>query len=345
MKKNGVRNKFENIKDYTHNLQHEYPFLRESDSCLIQKTLFHLDENFRMFFKSGFGYPKFKSKFDRSSYTTNAIYSTYKDRHYCNIEVDIPNRRIKLPKLKWVNIRGYRNLDEIKGKIVNATISRDKNGKYYVSVVYEVSIPMKMNKPTRVVGLDVGIKTLVTLSDGFSIENDRYLIKYEKRIKRLQRELSRKVKRSNNFYKCKRRLAILYSKLSNARKYYLHKITKTITDTYDIITTEKLHTQSMIKTSTSKSLTKNILDSTFREIIRQIENKSKLKGKYFYQVDRYYPSSQICSRCGHRDESYKDIRKRVYECGKCQNEIDRDLNASINIAFEGVTKYMREAYN
>lgn len=345
MKENGVRNKFENVKDYTHSLQHEYPFLQEADSCLIRTALFHLDDNFQRFFKSGFGYPKFKSKFDRNSYTTNAVYSSYKDRHYCNIEVDLINRKIKLPKLKWISIRGYRNTSEIKGKIVNATVLREKNNKYYVSVIYEISIPKKTETPTRVVGLDVGVKALVTLSDGTFVESNRYLSKYEKRIKRMQRELSRKVKRSNNYYKCKHKLAVLYSKLANARRYYLHKITKMITDTYDIITTEKLRTQNMVKASTSKTLTKNILDSSFREIIRQIEYKSKLKGKYFYQVDEYYPSSQICSQCGHRDESYKDIGKRIYECRECRSKIDRDVNASINIAFEGIVKYMREVYN
>ena len=344
MKENGVRNKFDNINDYVHHLQLEYPFLQEADSCVIRTTLFHLDDNFQRFFKSTFGYPKFKSKYDKNSYTTNAIYSSYNEKNYCNIEVDLKSKKIKLPKLKWVTMRGYRNLTEIKGKIINATISREKNGKYYVSVIYEVSIPVKMEMPTRIVGLDVGIKTLVTLSDGSIIENNKYLKKYEKRIKRLQRELSRKVKRSNNYYKCKNRLAVLYSKLTNARKYYLHRVTKMITDNYDIITTEKLRTQEMIKNSNSKTLTKNILDSTFREIIRQLEYKTRLKGKYFYQVDEYYPSSQICSYCGHKDESYKDIGKRVYKCKECNNQIDRDLNASINIAFEGVAKYMKEVY-
>ncbi len=154
--------------------------------------------------------------------------------------------------------------------------------------------------------------------------------------------MSRKTKGSNNYYKFKQKLARLYSKLSNARKYYIHKITKDITDKYDLITCEDLHTKNMIETSTSKTLTKNILDSTFHEIIRQLEYKSTLKGKYFYKVDSYYPSSQICSHCGHRDESYRDISKREYDCKECGNRIDRDLNASINIMFEGVVKYMRE---
>ncbi len=157
MKENGYKNKFENINDYSHNLKCDYPFLQDADSCLIRSTLFHLDNNFQRFFKNNFGYPKFKSRFDRNSYTTNATYSTYKEKHYCNIEVDLKKRQIKLPKLKWVEIRGYRNLSRIEGKIVNATISREKNGKYYVSVVYEVSIPMKVENPSTIVGLDVGV--------------------------------------------------------------------------------------------------------------------------------------------------------------------------------------------
>lgn len=239
-------------------------------------------------------------------------------------------------------MRGYRNLKLIEGKIVNATITKDKTNKYYVSVVYEISTPNLMTNPTKIVGIDIGIHNLITLSDCTFIKNNLYLKKYEKRIKRLQKELSRKEKRSNNYYKCKIKIARVYEKLKNARKYYLHKITNDITNNYDIITTEKLKTQEMICSSTSKTLTKNITDSTFSEIIREIEYKSKEKGKHFYQVEEYYPSSQICNCCGHRDKEYKDITKRIYECRECGIKIDRDLNASLNIEFRGLAKYMKE---
>ena len=339
IRNNGYQDSFSNISNYVNNLKYEYVFLQEVDSVLIRKTLFHLDDNLKKFYNNGFGYPNYKSKFDKNSYTTSAVYSSYKDKNYCNIELDLVNRRIKLPKLRWVNIRGYRNLEHINGKVVSATISREKNGKYYVSVLFDmIDIKNKEFIAKSIVGIDLGIKKLITQSDGIIIENNKYIEKYEKRIKRLQRELSRKVKRSNNYYKCKKKLAILYSKLKNARNYYLHKITKKITDEYDIIVCEKLKVVNMLK---EHSLSKKISDASFYEIIRQLEYKSKFKGKLFYQIDTYYPSSQECSVCGNIDKKYKNLSEREYKCSKCHHEIDRDINASINIMYEGLKLYMK----
>ena len=311
-----------NINDYVNNIKYEYPFLTEVDSIIIRKTLFNLDDNLKKYYNNNFGYPKFKSKYDKNSYTTSAIYSNYKHKSYCNIELDLTNRKIKLPKLKWVNIRGYRNIKEINSKIINATISREKNGKYYVSVLIDIpSLKYEKIIPRNIVGIDVGIKKLLTLSDGITFDNNKYIDVYEKRIKRLQRALSRKKKGSNNYYKCKHKLAILYSKLSNSRKFYTHKITKKITDEYDIITCEKLNTKSMIE---KKKLSKKITDATLSEIIRQLSYKSKYKGKYFYQCDAYYPSSQTCSHCSNIDKLYKDLKERIYKCKVCGNILDRD---------------------
>ena len=327
------------INDYVNNLKFQYPFLTEADSIIIRKTLFNLETTFKRYFNKQGGYPKYKSKFSKNSYNTSAIYNKYKTKEYCNIEVDLESKKIKLPKLKWISIKGYRTLKEIKGRIVNATISREPNGKYYVSVVYEISsISNYYVQPKSIVGLDLGIKNLITLSDNTIFDNNKYIQKYEKRIKRLQRSLSRKVKKSKNYYKCKQQLAILYSKLKNARNYYLHKITKQITDEYDIITTEKLQIKNMMQ---NKNLSKSIGDATFYEIIRQLQYKSRNKGKYYYQVDTFYPSSQTCSVCDNVDKKYKKLNERQYHCCNCDNMIGRDLNASINIMFEGLKLYMK----
>ena len=334
-------NSYSNISDYVHNLKYSYPFLQEVDSTIIRKTLFHLDDNLKHCYNDKFGYPKYKSKYDKNSYTTSAIYGNYKDRQYCNIELDLTNRKIKLPKLKWVDISGYRNLKGINGKIINATISKEIN-KYYVSLVIEIpELKYEELIPRNIVGIDIGVKKLLTLSDGVTFDNNKYILKYEKRIKRLQRELSRKEKRSNNYYKCKEKISILYRKLKNARKYYLHNITKKITDEYDIITCENLNTKHMIMT---KTLSKSITDASFSEILRQLIYKSKYKHKYFYQIDTYYPSSQACSYCGNIDKKYKDIKERTYKCQKCGSVVDRDLNASLNIQYEGLKLYMKEIY-
>lgn len=195
--------------------------------------------------------------------------------------------------------------------------------------------------PASIVGIDLGVKKLVTLSDGTEYENNKYILKYEKRIKRMQRALSRKVKGSNNYFKCKRKLVTLHNKLANSRKCYIHKISKNITDEYDIITCEKLHTKSMIIEGKKNTLSKNINDACFNEIIRQLEYKSKFKGKQFYQIYDYYPSSQTCSRCNNQDKKYKKLNERTYNCTKCYLKLDRDLNASINIMFEGLKMYIK----
>ena len=327
------------IEHYVKILKQEYQFLTEVDSILIRKTLFNLEDAFKRFFNKQGGYPNYKSKFSKNTYNTSAIYKIYKGKQYCNIELDLPNKKIKLPKLKWINIRGYRNLKKVKGRIINATISREANGKYYVSIVYELpSLKNDYVKPKNIIGLDLGIKKLITISDGTTFDNNKYILKYEKRIKRLQRNLARKVKRSKNYYKCKQKLSILYSKLKNSRNYYLHKITKDITDNNDIIITEKLQTKNMLQ---NKLLSKNIQDASFYEIIRQLQYKSKNKGKYFYQIDTFYPSTKTCSVCGNVNNKYSDLNERTYNCCNCKNKIDRDLNASINIMFEGLKLHMK----
>ena len=341
IKNNGYTNAYNNIKDYTSTLKYEAVFLREIDSIVIRQSLFNLDNTYKKLFNKQGGYPKFKSKYNRNSYNTTAVYKSYKDKEYCNIELDLINKKIKLPKLKWVNIRGYRNINSINGKIKNATISKEANGKYYVSILYEMYDEAPKINHRTIVGIDLGIKKLLTLSDGITYDNNKYLQKYEKRIKRKQRELSRKQKKSKNYYKCKKELAVLYSKLVNARKYYTHKITKDITDEYDIITCEKLFTKEMITKGKDNKLSKKISDATFSEVLRQLEYKTRFKGKIFNQIDTYYPSSQVCSKCNNQDKKYKDLKERTYKCSKCNQEIDRDFNASINIMFEGLKLYIK----
>ena len=341
MKNKGYVSASTNIKDYTSILKYNTPFLQEVDSIVLTKSIFNLDDDYKKLFNKTGGYPKHKSKNNRNSYNIPSTYKKYKDKEYCNIELDLTNRQIKLPKLKWVKIRGYRNIDNINGKIKNATISREPNGKYYVSILYEMYDKVPIIKPRTIVGIDLGIKKLLTLSDGTVYDNNKYIDKYTKRIKRKQRELSRKEKGSKNYYKCKKELAILYSKLANARKFYTHKITKDITDEYDIITCEQLKTKEMIIKGKDNKLSSKINDATFSEIIRQFQYKARYKGKVFYQINTYYPSSQICSRCSAQDKRYKDLTRREYKCLKCNQEIDRDLNASINIMFEGLKLYMK----
>ena len=185
-------------------LNEEYPWLKEVDSCSLRFAIFKLEDSFKNFFEKRASYPNFKSKYNKQSYRTNAIRSTYKGKEYSNIKLDLKNKQIKLPKLGLVNIRGYRNLKNIEGKIINATITKETTGKYYVSLLVEQEeVNIKKIKPTSIVGIDLGVKDLVVTSNGEKYNNSKELEKREKKLKRLQRKLSRQVKGSSNYNKTK----------------------------------------------------------------------------------------------------------------------------------------------
>ena len=319
-------------------LMKEYDWLKEVDGCLLRTSIFNLENAITKHYKEKTGMPNFKSKNrSRKSYRTNNIIGTYKNHNYETIKLDLNKRIIKLPKLKEVTIKGYRNLNKIDGKIINATIYQEAN-KYYVSICVEENIIKSEFIPNNIVGIDLGIKNLVITSDGTIYNNQKYIEKYEKKIKGLNKWLSRTQKGSKNREKVKLKLQITYKKLRNARKYLIHKISKEIVENNDIITTEKLKINQMVK----EKMAKKIYDASWYELIRCIEYKSKWKNKKFYQVEEYYPSSQICSHCNYKNKKLKDLNIRKWECPQCKNENDRDINASINILDEGLRKYINE---
>ena len=330
---------FDMIKDLK-NLQAEYPYLKEVDSCSLRCSLFNLDDAFKRYYKKQGSYPKFKSKYNsRRCYRTNCISSSYKDKTYQSIEVNLKKDIIKLPKLKDVKIRGYRDLEYLPGRIINATVEQASTGKYYVSVVVEENDIYTKLIPRKIIGIDLGIKDIIITSDNEKIGNPRLIEKYEKRIKRCQRELSRRIKRSNNYYKTKRRLAVLYQKLKNARKYLIHQITKKLVIENDIIVTENLNIKGMIE---EKKISKHLTNVSLGEICRVLEYKSNKYGKKYIQIDSYYPSSQICSKCGYKNKEVKKLSVRSWVCPKCGSYHDRDYNASYNILFEGLKKYIKQ---
>ena len=331
--KEGIKKAFTNCNDLKY-LQEEKTFLKEVDSCALRCAIFNLEDANNNYFAKRSNYPVFKSKYAKQSYRTNCITRIYKDKTYSNIEIDLINRKIKLPKLGLVDIRGYRNKKEINGRIINATITKETTGKYYVSVIVEEDIiPNDKVEATSIVGIDLGVKDLITTSDGEKYDNEKYIIKYEKRLKELQRKLSRQEKGSKNYYKTKKKIAILHAKIKNARKHHIINVVNKIVKEHDIIVSEKLQVKKMTH---DNNLAKYILDASFYMICNLLEWKTKLLGKYYYQVDTYYPSSQICSRCEHKEPLIKDLSIRKYECTRCGLELDRDINASINIMFEGL---------
>ncbi len=333
-KEKGIQKAFNLCKDLKE-LENQYEYLKEVDSCALRSSIFDLEDGFNNFFAKRSGYPRFKSKFNRQSYRTSCVRGTYKEKEYSNIEVDLLTRNIKLPKLGKVKIRGFRNKDKIEGKIVNATISRESTNKYYVSVLVEEDILIEKIIPTTIVGIDLGIKDLVVTSDGVKYSNDNILMKYEKRLKRLQRELSRREKGSNNYLKTKEKIARLHAKIKNYRKHYLNDIANEIVEEHDIIVTESLLVKDMFKDK-RKAFNKSLSDACVSTLRSLIEWKCKIKGKIYYKINTYYPSSQICSHCGYKNSKLKDLSIREYDCPKCGSHNDRDINASLNILLEGL---------
>ena len=330
---NGYMKSFDMCKEVK-DLIIEYPFLKEVDSCALRCTIFNLEDAFKNYFSKRTNYPTFKSKFNKQAYRTNCIRSNYKGKDYSNIIIFKECNKIKLPKLGLVKIRGYRSLEKIDGNIINATITKETTGKYYVSVIVEEKDIIKSKvEPKSIIGIDLGVKDLVVCSDGKKYSNPKELLKREKQLKRLQRKLARQIKGSQNYNKTKIRIARIHSKIKNSRKHNIINIVNEIVKEYDCIISEKLNVKGIIQ---NHKLAKSIVDASFNKICQLLKWKTKILGKYYYQVDTYYPSSKTCSHCDYKTDITNNLNIRNWECPKCGNLNDRDINASINIMFEGL---------
>ena len=313
----------------------KYPFLKEVDSCSLRNASNDLECAYDHFFKQG-GFPKFKAKGVKDSYKTNNVVSTYKEKVYNSIELDLEKRLIKLPKLKWVKIKGYRNKESINGRIISAVIRKDAE-RYYVSVLVEEDVYKPMFTPQSIIGIDLGIKDLIVTSHNEKIKN---IIKdRSKRLKGLQRALARCKAGSKNRYKIKLKIQRLWQKIRNARKHLIHDITNKLIKENDIIVCENLDVKSMYK---DHNIAKNLNSNPLGEIIRVLKYKAEWNNKKLIQIDRYYPSSQECSVCGFQNKELKNLSIRKYECPMCHTKHDRDFNASVNIMFEGLKIYMQD---
>ncbi len=316
-------------------LSKEYPFLKEVDSCALRNSLFNLEDAYKRFYK-GSGYPKFKAKGVHESYKTNNIKSSYKGNNYNSIKLDLKNKTITLPKLKEVKIRGYRNKEVVPGNIKSAVIKKDA-GKYYVSVLIEEELIKPAFVPKSIIGIDLGIKDLIVTSFNEKIENKIKL--NTKRMIGLQRGLSRCKSGSKNRYKMKLKIQRLYQKIRNARKHMIHDITNKLIKENDIIVTENLDVKGMQK---NHYVAKGLNENPISEIMRVLKYKANFNNKKLIQIDRYYPSSQICSVCNYQNRKAKDLSIRKWECPVCHTEHNRDYNAAVNIMFKGLEKYMKE---
>lgn len=302
-----------------------FPWLKDADSQALKYACRQVDTAYQNFFKRGNGFPKFHKKDGRQSYTTTNM--------SC---VEFGKNKVKLPCLGWVKARGLRELPD-DTKICMATISKETDGSYYASILRKWEIEDQIYKSDKAIALDYKSDGLYTDSNGNTADMPHWFRESQTKLARQQRRLSRKIgvkkgeRKSGGWTKQQKRVARIYRHVRNQRVDYLHKLSRQLADIYGIVAVENLDMRAMSNKSFGNG--KVTMDNGYGLFLMMLDYKLQESGGKLVKVDRWYPSSQICSRCGNRQKI--PLSTRVYRCD-CGLMIDRDYNAALNILNEAL---------
>ena len=308
----------------------EYSWLKEQNTKVMKQAIRQMLSAYDGFFKLGKGFPKFKSKHDNNSalfpYEAISKSNSFETRHISL------TKSLKHIKFHCSNLY-FERLQKYKDNIKSATLSKTKSGKFYLSVLISMNEEefKQFRHTNNKVGIDLGVKDFIITSDGEVFENKHFFKKSENRIKKLQRQLSKKAKGSNNRNKIRIKIAKEFEHLTNQRMNYIHNAVNSLLRTYDYIFMENLNVQGMLK---NRKLAKAIQELGFYTFKNTLKNKAMMNDKFVIEADRWFASSKTCHKCGY---VYKNLTlgEREWACPICGTKHNRDLNAAMNILIEG----------
>ena len=308
----------------------QYAWLKEEHTNVMKQAIRQMLSAYNNFFKQHKGFPKFKSKKERQSalFPINAISkcNTFETRHI-TLTQPLKNLRFRCSDLYFSRLQKYSK------NIKSATLSKSKSGKYFLSILVEMEDTelKKFEHTDKQVGIDLGVKDFVITSDGEVFENKHFLKNEEKKMKKLQRQLSKKKVGSNNRKKAQIRIAKLFERMTNKKEAYIHYVVNELLSSFDTIFMEDLNVQGMLR---NHYLAKAIQEVGFFSFKQVLVNKALVNDKQVVFIDRFYPSSKTCSKCGYKKEDLT-LNDREWTCPNCGTKHNRDINAAVNILLEG----------
>ena len=309
--------------------QDEYNWLNEQNTKVLKQSIIDMLDAYKCFFEQHNGYPKYKSKHDNKQSCRFPFEAISKRNNY-------DDRKLSLANIRGIKFRCsdkyISHLTKNKECIKSATLNKLPCNQYYLSILIDGDLLKQVPQSQNTVGIDLGIKDFITTSEGETFENRHFKKSVSDRLKKLQRQLSRKQKGSNNRNKARLKLAKLNKKINDSKLNYLHEVTNTLINENQVICIEDLNVKGMVK---NHRLAESISEMNFGEFTRMLEYKASWYGRAVVKVDRFYPSSKTCNHCGYIKKDLK-LSERKWVCPECGEVIDRDYNAACNIRDKGI---------